>query len=164
MPGFLRWQCQDVRMIHFALRFILCDNSLCFSHQAGEHLYHTPDDAVWSWFAPHRPAAENIAASCSQWGQHVSGGTHHKCSSRLFVPRAICLRVKGCHIKIVHSAGTDIKCSIKYKHTLHSYMSNAHPPYVLGSGDSLTEGWKLFLSCICLAAQSHLIYNACTNC
>lgn len=42
--------------------------------QAREHLYHAPDDAVWSWFAPHWLARENVNASCSDWGQHVSGG------------------------------------------------------------------------------------------
>lgn len=52
--------------------FPLCLQSL--RQQAREHLHHAPDDAVWSWFAPHWPARENINASCSDWGQHVSRG------------------------------------------------------------------------------------------
>lgn len=46
------------------------------SHKAREHLYHSPNDAVWSWFAPHRPAGKNITSSCGHWGQHVSGGNN----------------------------------------------------------------------------------------
>lgn len=40
--------------------------------QAGEHLYHAPNDAVWSRLAPDRPAGENVNASRSDRRQHVS--------------------------------------------------------------------------------------------
>lgn len=54
---------------------ILCNNSLYFSSsQTGQHLHHAPNDAVWSWFAPDRPAGENVNASCSDWRQHVGEG------------------------------------------------------------------------------------------
>lgn len=64
----------------WALCFLFCAWSCVItvrtfdSQQAREHLHHTPDDAVWSWFAPHRPAEKNVTASCSHRGQPVSGG------------------------------------------------------------------------------------------
>ncbi len=63
-----RW-CAFLFCIWFCITVCAVD-----SHKARKHLYHAPDDAVWSWSAPHRPAGENITASRSHWWQHVSGG------------------------------------------------------------------------------------------
>ena len=42
------------------------------TYQAREHLYHSPNDAVWGWFTPHRCPGKDVPASCSHRGQHVS--------------------------------------------------------------------------------------------
>lgn len=53
---------------------ILSHCYLCLHQQTRKHLHHAPNDAVRSRPAPLGSAGENVHASCSDWGQHVSGG------------------------------------------------------------------------------------------
>lgn len=105
MPAFTRVQPVMTWVLCFLFCTWPCVIIVCTfaSHQAGEHLYHTPNDAVWSWFAPRRPAEKNIPASCSHRGQPVSGGSNTS-QTHLFLSFVLYLCVTmPSHTYIIHA-------------------------------------------------------------
>lgn len=87
------------------------------SYQAREHLHYSPDDAVWSWPAPHRPAGKNITASCSHWGQHVSANNKQHTSLFCFSFLFFCISFVSPHS---HNQNCDSHTDCYWSYRPHS--------------------------------------------